>query len=230
MRPVALSVPAVEIRGVEKRYGALLALRDLSFELDQASFTLAAGPNGAGKSTLLRILATLTRPTRGEVRLFGKNAFGREAAELRGRIGYLGAEPGLYGELTVLENLLFAAELRGVGRERIEWLLSELRIESVAEQRVRTLSLGYRKRAGLARALLGAPDLLLLDEPWTGLDAEAASGLTLFLSRRLEAGTTLVLASHAPRDPGDLFGGVLSLDAGRLQSLDASRATPAERP
>ena len=225
-----MSAPAVEVLEVYKRYGRHFALRDLTFELGQASFTLAAGPNGAGKSTLLRILATLTRPTHGEVRLFGRDAFGRGATELRGRIGYLGADPGLYAELTVMENLRFAGRLRGIGRRRIEWLLSELRLESVAERRVRTLSLGYRKRAGLARALLGAPDLLLLDEPWTGLDEAAAHGLTHFLTHRLDAGTTLVLASHAPRERRDLFGVVLALDAGRLKELENNGAARAERP
>jgi heme ABC exporter ATP-binding subunit CcmA len=224
----AAAGPAVEVRGLEKRYGGLRALAGLSFELARGTFTLASGPNGAGKSTLLRVLAALTRPTRGEVRVLGIDPFGRGGAQLRARIGYLGAEPALYGDLSVEENLEFAARLRGLPQDSVDPLLAELELRGVARRRVRALSLGYRKRAGLARALLGAPALLLLDEPWSGLDAASARRLTAFLSRRLAAGTTLLVAAHGVRDQLDLFGAVLSLDAGRLEGL--STAARAELP
>jgi heme ABC exporter ATP-binding subunit CcmA len=220
----AAAEPAVAVRGLEKRYGGLRALAGVSFELARGTFTLASGPNGAGKSTLLRVLAGLTRPTRGEVRVLGFDPFGRGGAQLRARIGYLGAEPALYGDLSVQENLEFAARLRGLPHDSVDALLSELELRGVARRRVRALSLGYRKRAGLARALLGAPALLLLDEPWSGLDAASARQLTAFLSRRLAAGTTLLVAAHGVRDQLDLFGAVLSLDAGRLEALSPASA------
>jgi heme ABC exporter ATP-binding subunit CcmA len=222
--------PAVSVRGLEKRYGNLRALAGLSFELAPGTFTLASGPNGAGKSTLLRILAALTRPTRGEVRVLGTDPFGRSSAALRARIGYLGADPALYADLSVEENLQFAAQLRGLPQESIEPVISELELRAVARRRVRSLSLGYRKRAGLARALLGAPALLLLDEPWSGLDAASARRLSALLARRLAAGTTLVVAAHAVRDQLDLFHAVLSLDAGRLEGLAAPGSPAAELP
>jgi heme ABC exporter ATP-binding subunit CcmA len=224
------AAPAVAVRGLEKRFGSLRALAGLSFELERGTFTLAAGPNGAGKSTLLRVLAALTRPTRGEVRVLGIDPFGRGAAELRARVGYLGAEPALYGELSVEENLRFAAQLRGAARDSIDAVLGELELRGVARRRVRTLSLGYRKRAGLARALLGAPALLLLDEPWSGLDAASARRLTAFLARRLAAGTTLLVAAHGVREQLSLFGAVLSLDAGRLDGLAPPAAVREELP
>jgi heme ABC exporter ATP-binding subunit CcmA len=221
----AAAEPAIAVRGLEKRYGGLRALADLSFELARGTFTLASGPNGAGKSTLLRVLAALTRPTRGEVRVLGADPFGRGGAQLRARVGYLGAEPALYGDLSVEENLRFAAELRAAPRESIDQVLGEFDLRGVAGRRVRALSLGYRKRAGLARALLGAPALLLLDEPWSGLDAASARRLTAFLARRLAAGTTLLVAAHGVRDQAELFQAVLALDGGRLESLSpAARA------
>jgi len=220
--------PAVSVHGLEKRYGAQRALQGLSFELDPGTFALAAGPNGAGKSTLLRILAAITRPTRGEVRVLGNDPFGRGAAKLRTRVGYLGAEPALYGDLSVRENLEFAARLRGASRESVDRMLGELELRPVARRRVRALSLGYRKRAGLARALLGAPSLVLLDEPWSGLDAASARRLSGFLSRGLAAGTTLIVAAHGVRDQLDLFHTVISIDAGKLGSISAPGSLPGE--
>jgi heme ABC exporter ATP-binding subunit CcmA len=224
----AAEAPAIAVRGLEKRYGSLRALAGLSFELARGTFTLASGPNGAGKSTLLRVLAALTRPTRGEVRVLGVDPFGRGGAELRARVGYLGAEPALYADLSVEENLEFAAELRAAPRESIDQVLSELELRGVARRRVRALSLGYRKRAGLARALLGAPALLLLDEPWSGLDAVSARRLTAFLERRLAAGTTLLVAAHGVREHAEFFQSVLALEGGRLETL--SPAARAELP
>ena len=224
----ATDAPAVAVRGLEKRFGGLRALADLSFELAPGTFTLASGPNGAGKSTLLRILAALTRPTRGEVRVLGVDPFGRGGAQLRARIGYLGAEPALYGDLSVEENLQFAARLRGAARENVDIVISELELRAVAQRRVRALSLGYRKRAGLARALLGAPALLLLDEPWSGLDTASARRLSVFLGQRLAAGTTLLVAAHAVRDQLDLFQAVLALDGGRLAGLTAATSVREE--
>jgi heme ABC exporter ATP-binding subunit CcmA len=224
------AAPAVAVRGLEKRFGAQRALADVSFELAAGSVALAAGPNGAGKSTLLRILAALTRPTHGEVRILGVDPFGRGAAELRPRIGYLGSEPALYGDLSVRENLEFAARLRGAARASIDAVISELELAPVVQRRARALSLGYRKRAGLARALLGAPALLLLDEPWSGLDASSARRLSAFLSQRREAGTTLLIAAHGVRDQLGLFHAVLPLDGGRLGAISTPSALGADLP
>jgi heme ABC exporter ATP-binding subunit CcmA len=220
--------PALALHEVDKRYGRQLALRRLSIELAAGSSTLIAGPNGAGKSTLLRVLAGLTRPTRGEVRVLGEDPFGRRAARNRTALGYLGPEPGLYDDLTVDENLRLAARLRGLQAGAAQALLAELELQGVARRRLRELSLGYRRRAGLARALLGAPELILLDEPWNGLDAAASRQLCLSLQRRHAAGATLLIAAHAVRDYLELFSAVLTLEAGRVAGLEPLRA-PAER-
>ena len=207
---------AIEIKLLEKRFGRVRALDGVSATIPEGSATLLSGPNGAGKSTLLRVLASLTRPTRGTVRVLGVNPFSRDAVPHRGRVGYLGQEAALYGELTVQENLEFCANLYGVDPQRIRTLIQDMELEPVAGQRVRTLSLGYRRRVGLARARLTDPPLLLLDEPWNGLDAEASQRLTDLLQRHRKAGRSALVAAHSPATTTGLFDAVLRLEAGRL--------------
>ncbi len=211
---------AIEISLLEKRFGRVRALDRVSATIPEGSITLLSGPNGAGKSTLLRVLACLTRPTRGTVRVLGVNPFSRDGVVHRGRLGYLGQEAALYGELTVQENLEFCANLYGVDPQRIRALIQDMELEPVARQRVRTLSLGYRRRVGLARARLTDPPLLLLDEPWNGLDAEASQRLTDLLQRHREAGRTALVAAHSPATTAGLFDAVLRLEAGRLAGLE----------
>ncbi len=206
----------IETSQLEKRFGAVRALDRVSTALPEGSTTLLRGPHGAGKTTLLRVLAALTRPTGGAVRVLGVNPFGADAAAQRSRLGYLGQESALYGELTVMENLEFCAKLHGVGPERIEFLLHELELEGVAGQRVRTLSLGFRRRAGLARARLTDPSLVLLDEPWNGLDTEASQRLTHWLEQHRKAGHSALVAAHSPGAATSLFDAEIRLERGRL--------------
>ena len=215
---------AVETVRLEKRYGNVRALKELSIAVPAGTLALVSGSNGAGKTTLLRVLACLTRPTRGTVRLFSRDPYGARAADLRSRIGFLGAEAGLYGELSVAENLAFVARLHGIGPERLDAVVSEFQLGDVAHRRVRTLSFGYRRRAGLARALLNRPDLLLLDEPWNGLDAEAAERLSKRLARLRDDGATALVAAHRVGEWRGLFDLVVRLEAGRLVGFDAPEA------
>ncbi len=207
---------AVELSNVEKHYGPVAALAGLSLSLVAGSTTLVTGPNGAGKSTLLRVLAGLTRPTRGSVRIGEVDPFGSRGAALRGRIGFVGQELGLYAELSVLENLRFCARLHGLEPRRAARPLARLGLDRLADRRVRTLSLGYRRRTALARALLTEPSLLLLDEPWNGLDADAACALSHILEDHRRAGGSALVAAHAPNDAAGLFDRAVRLRAGRL--------------
>lgn len=166
---------------VTRRYGRALALDRVSFTLEPGTFTAVVGENGAGKTTLLRIAATLERPTSGAV----------TPGERRSRIGWLGQEPGLYEDLTVRENLLFAARL--FGREgEVEDVAAAF--DARLNERVRHLSRGERQRAALARAF-ACGDILLLDEPTTALDAEGVSEVANVLGARKGASTMLV-ATH----------------------------------
>jgi ABC-type multidrug transport system ATPase subunit len=193
------AAPAIAIAGLRKDYGDRPALDGVGLELGVGETLVVLGPNGAGKTTLLRILATLLRPSGGEVRVLGCSLPG-EAWKLRGQIGYLGHEPLLYRDLTGRENLRFGARLHGIGREaaeaRIEELLAATRMERRADERVFELSAGMRQRLAICRCVMHEPRLLLLDEPDSNLDAEGRE-----LARELigpGGGRTRVVVTHDP--------------------------------
>jgi heme exporter protein A len=191
--------PALRLAGLRRDYGDRTALDGVGLELPAGESLLVLGPNGAGKTTLLRILATLLRPSGGEVLVLGC-ALPREAWKLRGRIGYLGHEPLLYRDLSGRENLRFHARLHGIGGEdgeaRIEALLAAVKMERRADERVVELSAGMRQRLAICRCVLHEPELLLLDEPDSNLDAEGRE-----LAHELigpGTGRTRVLVTHDP--------------------------------
>ncbi len=214
---------AVEAHSLVKRYGAVRALDRVSFRLEPATLTFVTGPNGAGKSTLLRVLAALTRPTSGEIRLTGKDPFGKDGASLRSRVGWIGAAAGLYADLTVEENLLFHARLHGLDPGRIEPALEDFGLVPLRDRRVRTLSQGFRRRAGLARVFLPAPSLILLDEPWNGLDAAGSEQLLGVLQDHRSKGATILASRHGRTDGADR---ILYLADGRMCESSASPGEP----
>jgi heme exporter protein A len=168
---------SIELSGLWREFGERAALRDVTVAVPAGRTMVVLGPNGAGKTTLLRILATLLRPTSGEVGVLGCR-LPRDAWRARGRIGFLGHEPLLYRDLTGVENLRFQARLFGLaddGAERIAALLERVRMSRRANELVRNLSAGMVQRLAVCRALLHEPDLLLLDEPGSHLDPEAAA-------------------------------------------------------
>lgn len=193
----AAAAPALEARGVEKWYGALPAVRGVDFALRAGEFLTLFGPNGAGKSTLLRILAGLVRPTRGEVRLDGEPV-GGGGGEWRRRIGVLSHQTFLYSGLTAAENLDFYARLYGLDRRaaRVREALAGVGLEARADDRVRGFSRGMQQRLALARTLLHDPAVVLLDEPYTGLDPHAAALLRGVLERLRDGSRTVVLVTH----------------------------------
>jgi heme ABC exporter ATP-binding subunit CcmA len=190
---------AIELRGLRRDFGERVALERLDLSLGTGESLLVLGPNGAGKTTLLRVLATLLRPSGGEVRVLGCS-LPKEAWRLRGRIGYLGHEPLLYRDLTGRENLRFHARLHGIAGARAEARIAELLaaagVERRADDRVADLSAGMRQRLAVCRCVLHEPELLLLDEPDSNLDAEGrqlARGLIGPGDRR-----TRVIVTHDP--------------------------------
>jgi heme exporter protein A len=178
-----LSEAAVAVAGLRRDYGDRAALSGLDLSLTAGESLLVLGPNGAGKTTLLRILATLLRPSAGEVSVFGASLPG-EAWKVRARIGFLGHQPLLYRDLSGRENLRFHARLHGLpddaAEERVATLLSAIGMERRADERIAELSAGMRQRLAICRCVLHEPDLLLLDEPDSNLDSdgrELAQGL-----------------------------------------------------
>jgi heme exporter protein A len=211
----ATEEPALSLAGLRRDYGERTALDGVGLELARGETLLVLGPNGAGKTTLLRILATLLRPSGGEVRALGCSLPG-EAWKLRGRIGFLGHEPLLYRDLSGRENLRFHARLHGLrgeaAEERIAALLAAAAMERRAEERVDELSAGMRQRLAICRCVLHQPELLLLDEPDSNLDAEGRE-----LARGLVGpgeGRTRVIVSHDPERFEAEADRVLRLEAG----------------
>jgi len=209
-------VNALDAVGVAKEYGPVRALDGIDLSLAQGTIALLRGPNGAGKSTLLRVLGGLTRPTHGSVRVLSRDPFSTRDAAVRALVGFLGQDAALYGELTVAENLRFAARLRGADERELERAAELLALSPVLDRRARTLSQGFRRRVGLARALLGEPALLLLDEPWNGLDAASAERLSRLLESLRGRGVAALVASHAAGTTLPKFDRELSLERGRL--------------
>jgi ABC-2 type transport system ATP-binding protein len=191
---------AIEISDLRHHYGDREALRGVTFRVDRGEIFALLGPNGGGKTTLFRILSTLMRPASGEARVLGHD-LARDAAAVRPRLGVVFQNPGLDPKLTVGENLVHHGHLYGLGgaplRERVKQLLGDLDLSDRANDRVETLSGGLARRTELARGLLHTPELLLLDEPSTGLDPGARRDFSHHLRElRDRAGVTVVLTTH----------------------------------
>lgn len=189
--------PVLEARGVEKWFGPQPAVRGIDFEMAKGEFLTIFGPNGAGKTTLLRLLAGTLRPTRGEIRIAGI-PLDRDEASWRRRIGVLSHQTFLYGRLTAMENLRFYGrlyELPGIA-EVTEAGLRQVGLWERRHDTVRGFSRGMQQRLALARTLLHDPEIVLLDEPYTGLDPHAAMMLRGVLERLRDGSRSVVLVTH----------------------------------
>jgi heme ABC exporter ATP-binding subunit CcmA len=185
-------------RRLHKAYGRSIVLEDVSLELAAGQCLALLGPNGAGKTTLLRILATLLRPTSGALAVGGVDALKHPEA-VRAAIGVVAHGSHVYEDLSALENLRFWTAMGGgdASRARLAAALQQVELDGVAEERVRTFSAGMKRRLGLARVLLGDARLLLLDEPFTGLDQQGRKWLGEFLLAFKAGGGALVVATHS---------------------------------
>jgi heme exporter protein A len=204
--------PAIELRGLVRRFGERIVLRDVSVSVRAGATLAVLGRNGAGKSTLLRILATLLRPHAGEVAVLGE-ALPRRAFAVRGRLGLLAHEPLLYRDLSGRENLAYHARLHGVGSGRVEQVLEAVGMRGRADEPVRLLSRGMVQRLAVCRTVLHAPRVLLLDEPLANLDPAATALVAPLIGRA--CGATRVLTSHDPRAALAEADLVLGLSEGR---------------
>jgi heme exporter protein A len=217
--------PAIELRGLVRRFGERTVLRDLTVRVPEGATLAVLGRNGAGKSTLLRILSTLLRPHAGEIEVLGE-ALPRRAFAVRGRLGLLAHDPLLYRDLSGRENLDYHARLHGVGAGRAEQLLEAVGMRERADEPVRLLSRGMVQRLAVCRAVLHAPRLLLLDEPLANLDPAATALVSPLIGRA--SGATRVLTSHDPRAAMAEADLVLGLEGGRAWFLsEPGRVDPA---
>lgn len=187
----------IRLRGVTKAFGADVALRRVDLDVPAGSYVAVMGANGAGKTTLLKIVAGLAVPTKGSVTIAGVE-MRRAGPKLRGLVGVVGHESMLYPDLTARENLAFHARLFGVrdARGAIEEAADRLTIRRVLDRPVRSLSRGTKQRVALARALLHRPAVILLDEPYTGLDEAAALSLSAMLEDLNTPERVLIVTLH----------------------------------
>jgi heme exporter protein A len=187
----------IETLKLEKAFGYKQALKSTTMMIQAGQVVALAGPNGAGKTTLLRILAALSRPTRGRVAINGIE-IPQGAMQARAYIGYVGHQTLLYDELTIAENLRYYARLYALDNidARILEVAKQVGIEKRMDDAVRTLSRGYQQRVSLARALLHRPKVYLFDEPWTGLDHNSSHVLTDVFEHARQEGAAVLFSSH----------------------------------
>jgi heme exporter protein A len=187
----------IDVRKLVKRFGLKTVLRGVDFQVAQGEFVALLGPNGAGKTTLLRVLATLSRPTYGKVRI-GGFALPAQSASVRRRLGVVTHLPLLYGDLTAEENLRFYARMYGLEdpNRRIAEVLDLVGLVGRRRDLVRTFSRGMQQRLSIGRAILHDPDVVLFDEPYTGLDQDACTMLDGVLRQVVSRGRTVVMTSH----------------------------------
>jgi heme exporter protein A len=211
-----VSAPALEARGLSRDFGGRPVLRGLDLSLSTGEIVVLLGPNGAGKSTLLRILALLLTPRAGTIAVQGRDVRTGRTEALR-HLGYLGHESACYPDLTARENLEFYAALYGVAdRGRVDELLEWTGLAEAAGRPLRTCSRGMVQRVGLARALLHRPSVLLLDEPFTGLDPVASDALDERLRTLRADGCAVLAAVHDVPRAAALATRVIVLHAGRI--------------
>lgn len=198
-------LPMIQVHQLVKRFGPKGVLRKLNFTVAEGEFVALLGPNGAGKTTFLRILASLSRPTFGTVRIAGYE-LPHESAAVRRRLGVVSHMPLLYGDLTAEENLRFYGRMYAVEHlnERIDQMLEMVGLYSRRRDLVRTFSRGMQQRLAIGRAVLHDPDVLLLDEPHTGLDQDACAMLDNVLREVAARGRTVVMTSHDLARAADL--------------------------
>jgi heme exporter protein A len=187
----------IEVIKLGKVFGGKKVLRGVNFNASAGEFIALLGPNGAGKSTFLRILASLLRPTSGQVRIAGYR-LPQEATSFRSHLGVVTHQPLLYGELTAVENLRFFGRLYGINNlyNRVNEVLALVGLTMRNQDLVRTFSRGMQQKLSIGRAILHDPDVLLFDEPHTGLDPDACDMLDKLLKSVATRGRTVVLTSH----------------------------------
>jgi ABC-2 type transport system ATP-binding protein len=227
-----MTVPAINVQNLTKNYGPVLAVDNVSFQVQPGELVGFLGPNGAGKSTCMRILTTFLPASSGYAWLSGFDVM-YQSMDVRKRIGYLPESVPLYTEMRVGEYLSYRARLKGVERtgrtKRIDYCIEKCRIREVRNRLLGTLSKGYRQRVGLADAMLADPPILILDEPTTGLDP-VQIGETLNTIRELGGRRTVLLSTHILTEVEKVCERVIIIDKGRIRFDDTLKSISDREP
>ncbi len=227
-----MATPAIDVKNLTKNYGPVLAVDDVSFQVQPGELVGFLGPNGAGKSTCMRILTTWLPASSGYAWLSGFDVM-YQSMEVRQRIGYLPESVPLYPEMRVREYLAYRAKLKGVARAgrtaRIDYCLAKCQIKEVRDRLLSTLSKGYRQRVGLADALLAEPPILILDEPTSGLDPVQINE-TLNTIKELRGKHTVLLSTHILSEVEKVCERVVIIDKGRIKLDETLKAIEGREP
>jgi ABC-2 type transport system ATP-binding protein len=205
---------ALDVRDVSKRYAQVLAVDDLSFDVRSGEIFGLLGPNGAGKTTTIRMALDIIKPTSGEISVLG----GPMTEEKKSRIGYLPEERGLYDDMTLLDTLLFLGQLKGLSRttarERAETYLREVELWDARERKIEALSQGMNQKAQFVAGTMHEPELLIIDEPFSGLDPVNTRLIKNLLLRMRDQGTAIIMSTHQMQRVEEMCERILLIDRG----------------
>ena len=228
IQPVHDSSLAIDAHGVARRFGARWVLRGISLQLHPREIVGLLGANGSGKSTLLRIFGTLLRASAGEAQVYGCDVT-TDADAVRAQVGFLAHTPGVYDDLTARENIAFAATMLGLPTADVDGALARVGLAAVAGERVRGFSAGMQRRLGLARLLLRRPKLLLLDEPYSNLDAAGIALMNEVIEETVREGGAALVVLHELAPATGLLDRTVTIEDGKVAPVARDAGISARR-
>jgi ABC-type multidrug transport system, ATPase component len=214
-----METPILQVSNINKSFGRVRALRDVSFSVARGAIIGLVGPNGAGKSTTMKVITGVTAPDVGEVKVAGETVTMQHRHALA-KVGALIENPGLYAYMTGWDNLKLYAEVAGISDDKITEIVTQLGLAEFINKKVKTYSWGMKQRVGVALAMVNNPDLLLLDEPLNGMDPVSAEAVKAVLREWRDAGKTILISSHTVRDLEGLVDDYIFIDRGEIISRD----------
>lgn len=214
-----METPILQVSNINKSFGRVRALRDVSFSVARGTIIGLVGPNGAGKSTTMKVITGVTAPDVGEVKVAGE-AVTMQHRHVLAKVGALIENPGLYAYMTGWDNLKLYAEVAGISDDKITEIVTRLGLVEFINKKVKTYSWGMKQRVGVALAMVNDPDFLLLDEPLNGMDPVSAEAVKSVLRDWRDAGKTILISSHTVRDLDGLVDDYIFIDRGEIISRD----------
>ena len=214
-----METPILQLSNINKSFGRVRALRDVSFSVARGTIIGLVGPNGAGKSTTMKVITGVTAPDVGEIKVAGETVT-MQHRHVLAKVGALIENPGLYAYMTGWDNLKLYATVAGTSDDKISEIVTQLGLVEFINKKVKTYSWGMKQRVGVALAMVNDPDLLLLDEPLNGMDPVSAEAVKVVLRDWRDAGKTILISSHTVRDLEGLVDDYIFIDRGEIISRD----------